>query len=616
MVFDLLLILYVVGCLLGLWFIFQDAGVQSWKALIPIYNIVVWIHVCGKSWKWYVYFLIPAINVFTFLLLVVETAKCYRRYGFWEQTLAVLFPFIYLPFLGINKRLSYTHPSKLPPYKISQGRDWLEAIVFALVAAVIIRGNIFEFYNIPSSSMEKSLMTGDYLMVSKMAYGPRNAMTPFSFPLVHNVLPLTKGNVESYLRWPQLPYHRYPGLGKVKRFDATVFNYPDGDTVCTAFQSNRSYHDLVRKYGRERVMTDREHFGKVKARPVSKKENFIKRTIGLPGETLEIRDRAVYINGECIQTPKDAQFTYIVRMHDNTWAFMQSLTQVGMNVSPQQAQAMKLKEDAKVFAKYGVSQEDWLVSNYYMYLPVDSAQLETILNYRDYWSIDVLHPFKGATQPFLARLAPDYGVSVNETEYTQRDMQLQQNLQQMTSELLAQGMSQEILVNTQQYYTLPLTEEKFNLLLKDPAIADITPVVAFSGYSGLDLFPHATGYSWSVDNLGPVTIPAKGKSIGLDKDNVELYRRAIVNYEHNTLLVRGDTVFINGKRANAYTFKMDYYWEMGDNRHNSVDSRYWGFVPEDHIVGKATWIVWSKDKEKASFPRVRWNRTMRHASRY
>lgn len=614
MLFDVLLILYVAGCLLGLWLVFRDAGVEPWKALIPVYNIVVWIRVCGKGWKWYVYFLIPAINVFTFLLLVVETAKCYRRYGFWEQTFAVVFPFVYLPLLGFSSKMRYTHPDALPPHKISQGRDWLDAIVFALVAAVIIRGNIFEFYNIPSSSMEKSLMTGDYLMVSKMAYGPRAAMTPLSFPLVHNVLPLTKGNVESYLRWPQLPYHRYHGIGKVERFDATVFNYPDGDTVCTAFQSNRSYHDLVRKYGRERVMGDRAHFGKVKARPVSKKENFIKRTIGLPGETLEIRDRSVYIDGRQVQTPKDAQFTYVICMRQGMQDFMQSLSAMG--VSPQQAQTMKFKEDAKVFAKYGVSQEDWLTSNYYMYLPVDSAQLQTILKYRQYWNIDVLHPLDGATQPYLARLAPDYGVCVNDIEYGQRDMQLQQNLHKMTGELLEQGVGQDLLVNAQQYYTLPLSEEKRTLLQKDPSIASVTPVVAYSGYSGLDLFPHVNGYSWSVDNFGPVTIPAKGKTIALNKDNVELYRRAIVNYEHNTLQVQGDNIFINGKPANTYTFKMDYYWEMGDNRHNSVDSRYWGFVPEDHIVGKATWIVWSKDKDKASFPRVRWNRVLRHASRY
>ena len=205
MIFDILLILYFVGVILGLWFVFKKTDIEPWKALIPIYNIVVWIKICGKSWRWYIYFIIPAINVFTFLLLVVETAKCFRRYNFWEQTFAVIFPWIYLPLLGLSK-FEYTNPKELPPHKISEARDWLDAIVFALVAAVIIRGNIVEFYKIPSSSMEKSLLVGDYLMVSKIAYGPRVPITPLSFPLVHNVLPLTNGQKESYLNSPNIIY--------------------------------------------------------------------------------------------------------------------------------------------------------------------------------------------------------------------------------------------------------------------------------------------------------------------------------------------------------------------------------------------------------------------------
>lgn len=616
--------MYMLGSVLGLWSVFKKAGVEPWKALIPIYNIVVWIRVCGKDWKWYIYFLIPAINVFTFLLLVVETAKCFRRYGFWEQTFAVILPFIYLPYLGFSKKMLYVNPAELPPHPISQGRDWLDAIVFALVAAVIIRGNMLEFYNIPSSSMEKSLMTGDYLMVSKLAYGPRVAMTPLSVPLVHNVLPGSKGQMESYLPWLQLPYHRYPGFGKVKRFDATVFNYPDGDTVCTAFQSNRSYHDLVRKYGRERVMSDPAHFGKVKARPINKKENFIKRTIGLPGETIEIRDRSVFINGQRIQTPKDAQFTYVIRTGQSMAQYMQSMSTMGVNA--QQAQMMKLENDWKIFQNYGISQEDWMNSNAYMYFPLDSTQLQAVLKYKNYFYMDVLKTditCSGkvdeslSSKPFLLRLAPDYGVCISDQEYAQRNYELQQQVQQLTAELMSLGVSEQTITVSQDYYTLPLSEAKLQDLLKaDASIASVTPIVSYEGYTGMELFPHATGYQWSVDNFGPVTIPAKGLTIQLTPQNVELYRRAIVNYEHNTLVVNGNSISINGKPAKSYTFQMDYYWEMGDNRHNSVDSRYWGFVPEDHIVGKASWIVWSKDKDKPSFRRARWNRVLRHASRF
>lgn len=612
MIYDILAILYFVGCIVGLWFIFKKAGEKPWAALIPIYNIVVWIRVVGKSWKWYVYCLIPAINFFTFLMLVVETAKTFRRYGFWEQTFGVICPWIYLPVLGLSKKMAYTNPAQLPPHKISEARDWLDSIVFAVIAAVVIRGYIFELYLIPSSSMEKSLLTGDRLMVSKIAYGPRVDMTPLSVPLVHNVLPLTQGRVESYLDWIQLPYHRFVGRGHVERFDATVFNYPDGDTVCTAFQSNRSYHDLVRKYGRQRVLTDVDHFGKIRVRPVNKKENFIKRTIGLPGETIQIVNRQVLIDGAPIETPAHAQFTYAVRTQQSLEDYISSMSAVG--ASPLDAQRMKYENDWKLFSTYGVSLEDWNNSTFYMYLPADSLQLQTIRQYDAWFNVDVLQPGDDPSKPFLVRLVPDYGVSNSEAELRQRDYELQQALGKMTSELVSCGMSETTIVNAQRYYTLPLPADRAQALAKDERIASVTPIVALEGYSGLDLFPHHAGYAWSVDNFGPVQIPAKGLTVPLNEETLPLYRRAIADFEHNTVSVEGGQVYINGEPATQYTFKMDYYWMMGDNRHNSADSRYWGFVPEDHIVGKAAWILSSKDKEQPRGKRIRWNRFMRRAS--
>ena len=515
MLYNIFALLYFVGCIAGLWLVFAKAGEKGWKALIPVYNIVVWIRVCGKDWHWYIYFLVPAINIFTFLLLVVETAKCFRRYNLLEQTIAVIVPWLYLPWLGMNKELAYTHPSKLPTRHISEARDWAEALIFALVAAVIIRGKVMEFYNIPSSSMEKSLLTGDYLMVSKIAYGPRATMTPLSFPLVHNVLPLTNGQVESYLKWIKMPYHRYPGLGKVKRYDATVFNYPDGDTVCTAFQSNWSYHDLARRFGRERVLQNNVvtpegylDMGKIRVRPVDKRENFIKRCIGLPGVDLKIIDRQVYINGKPIENPANYQFKY--RLYDN----------------------------GKVNIKHKL-----------------------------------------------------YELGVSEEDYT--------------------AASQQRFYTGANNFEIPLTNAMVQRLSQMPGIDSIVPVIAKSGDGSRELFPNDEQYNWSVDNFGPVHIPARGETVQLNSATLPFYRRIIEVYEGHTLNVSGDIILVDGKEAATYTFAMDYYWMMGDNRHNSVDSRYWGFVPEDHIVGKASRLVFSINKETH---KVRWNRIFRKAS--
>ena len=507
MLYDILLILYFAGTVLGLWFVFKKGGVAPWKAVVPVYNIVVWIKLCGKSWKWYIYFLVPAINVFTFLLLVVETAKVFRRYGFWEQTFAVVFPWIYLPLLGLKPGMEYHDPATEPPAKVSEGRDWLDAIVFAIIAAVIIRGNIFELYSIPSSSMEKSLLVGDHLLVSKLAYGPRVMETPLSLPLMHNMIPGTK--INSYLDWIHLPYHRYPGYSHVKRFDAVVFNFPAGDTTLCEFPGNEyTYYQALQE---GKTVGEDEYF----VRPSDKCTNYIKRCIGLPGETLQIVDHTVFIDGNALATPHDAQTTY-------------TITTNSIGIPPQYVM--------QELDKLGVSYDD----------------------------INAAGPYR----------IDSNGV------------------------LLA--------------YNMPLTKRMArDLSFKEAGryiVMDTMPALKDKSY-----FPNDGGRSQSVDNYGPVHIPAKGEVLTLNDSTLPYYRRVITAYEHNTLEVRGGKIYINGEQTDTYTCKQDYYWMMGDNRHNSQDSRFWGFVPEDHIVGKARWVLWSWDKDHKS---IRKGRLLKNAGAY
>ena len=479
------------------WQLFEKAGRHGWQTLIPFYNLYIFLQIIKKPLWWYLLLLVPFLNVFMYMLMLVELAKCFNRFKLWEQFLAVVVPYIYLPYLGFQADMPYVDPDERPEIKKGIVREWTDAIIFAVVAATIIRTFLIEAYTIPTSSMEKSLLVGDYLFVSKISYGPKIPNTPLSFPFVHHTLPLTT-SVKSYVEWIKLPYYRFPGFGGVERNDAVVFNYPEGDTVSTRFQSNVSYYTLVKQYGRNRVWTDKQNFGEIVVRPVDKRENYVKRCIAMAGDTLKIVDQQVYINGKAVVNPERLQYQYKVQTD-------------GTSINPR------------------------------------------IL---DRWNITV-----GTRTSVPGQ------------------------------------------------FVFLLTPEAKKELEKLPIVKSIEVITEPSGKWNPDIFPHDSRFSWNRDNFGPVYIPRKNVPIPLTVENLPLYERLIVTYEGNELDVEGDVIKINGMEVTQYTPRMDYYWMMGDNRHNSADSRFWGFVPEDHIVGKAEFIWLSLNKDKSLLDgKIRWNR--------
>jgi len=497
---NLLLIIIFLFFPVFAWKNFEKAGHQGWFSAIPVYNYYIWLKIIEKPIWWFIFLAIPFFNVFMLMLMVVEMVKTYGKNGLGEQIIAVLFPYLYLPWLGFSASEKYVPLSVRPKLVKTTSREWIDAILFAVIAASIIRMFIFEMYTIPTSSMEKSLLVGDFLLVSKVSYGPKVPNTPISFPFVHHTLPLTN-DTKSFLEWIKLPYYRFPGFTTIKHEDVVVFNYPDGDTVALKIPDD-SYYRLVREYGWTRVNSEPETFGKIIARPVDKRENYIKRCIGLPGDTLQIIDQQVYINKKPQTTPIHSQSSYRVR--------------------------------------------------------TDGSR-------------------------FNSKLLSDLDI---------------------TEDILPEGDDGN--------FFLTLTKSTAEKMKQFPFVQMVEKEVAPRQRGSADVFPYDSTLLWNRDNYGPIWIPKAGASVQLNTKNIELFKRIICNYENNKLVIKGDKIFINDKETRSYTFKMDYYWMMGDNRHNSADSRYWGFVPIDHIVGKASYVWLSLDKNKSLFGgKIRWSRMFR-----
>lgn len=480
------------------WKLFKKAGYESFYSIIPYYNLYILLKIvnCNKWW-WYLLLALPYINFFSIMMIFIDLAKTFGRFKIWEIVCAAVVPFIFFPIVSIQGS-EYNDPRVKGFPKKSTLREWVDSIAWAVLAALIIRTFIFEAYTIPSSSMEKSLLVGDYLVVSKIGYGPRIPNTPLSFPFVHHTLPWSK-TAKSYIENPQLPYKRLPGTTTIKRNDPIVFNFPAGDTVSEVYQSNVTYYQLVRYFGKEKVMNDKKQFGNIITRPVDKRENYVKRLIGMPGDTLQIIDGIVYINGEVGEQPEEMQHNYIVKISSD-------------NINP------KILEKYNITEGYRTANHDELIFNMTAKIAEEFKKLPFVV------SIE-------------RRIAP-VGTEISE-----------------------------------------------------------------------DIFPNDTTYfKWNADNFGPIVIPQEGVTVKISPENIALYDRIIRAYEHNDMKIKNGKIYINGKETDEYTFQMNYYWMMGDNRHNSQDSRFWGYVPEDHIVGKPVFVWLSIDKNSG---KIRFNKTFR-----
>ena len=433
----------------------------------------------------------------------------------------VVIPFIFDAY--ITKKIPWTWWKKSKNKAVVSVMSWVDAIVFAGVAVYFVNLFFFQNYVIPTSSLEKSLLVGDYLFVSKMSYGARIPQTPLHLPMTQHTIPGL--NCKSYLEWPQWEYKRVKALGEVQLNDIVVFNFPAGDSVAVnvpaediyrlSYQAGkeltnpidfsnldaaqqRMVYDHYYQVGRKYLNENKAMYGEIVARPVDRRENYVKRCVGLPGQTLEIKDRVVYLDGVANKEPDNVQYRYWVKVNK------------------------PIPED--LAHELGISQED-----------------------------------------------------------------------------LAYYFAQE------KAYNIPLTEKAKAALLARKDIVSSIEYVPGDDAGGLYPVNKLTG--WTTDNYGPLWIPKKGETIDLTLDNLPMYERCIHAYEGNDLQVKDGKIYINGKETNQYTFQMDYYWMMGDNRHNSADSRFWGFVPEDHIVGKPIFIWLSLDPDRGWFDgKIRWNR--------
>jgi len=606
----LLLFLMVLIYFLSFWKIFEKNGRKKWEGFVPVYNIYVWLKIIKKPWWWLFFFPIPFVNLIVAIGCNVETARLFGKYTVKDSLLMILFPWYYIPYLAFDKSNTVVKPtdwtnnkdreerkwhdqitlffiapvvghalyivsrlfgSKDKPNKKTMAADWTNALGFAIVAASIIRSLFFEAFTIPTGSMEKTMRIGDYLFVNKIKYGAKLPQTPISIPFVHNRIPLTF--IPSYVDWFSSDYRRLPGYGEIKRGDIMVFNWPVGDSVIVhegviahdyyailrnqafincvrdlkAFDNNginlsaERYEKLESKYlnaARKKLISGGgltqspvgpiDKTGGIATLPIDKKENYIKRCVAVGGDTLEIVNNLLLINGKAEKQKDEVIFNYNFYFKPGSYI-------------PQD----KILEDFEI---YNDQHTRFNIENKYV------SEIDT--SFKD-------------SMAYTKKLVAFSKEQITCSPKTAKMLTRYSGLDSMGQDIHPRGFDYSIYG---QYYPY---------------------------------FPNHPDFNWSRDNYGPLIVPKKGWSVSLNDSTWTLYKRVIEVYEGNDIgiNVSGDFL-INNKIENQYTFKQNYYWLMGDNRHGSADSRCWGFVPEDHVVGTASFVWFSKHPEIG----IRWSR--------
>ncbi len=495
----------------GLFGIFRKAGEQGWKAFVPVLNVLTWLDLIGRPRWWVVFFLIPVLNFVMGIGIVLDLVRSFGKHNFGAQLASVLFPYIYFPYLGFVDKAEYKgkwmeikekEPSK------SGVREWLDAILFAGTAALVIRIFLIEAFMIPTTSMEGSLLAGDFLFVSKFHYGVRLPMAPVSVPFVHNTMPWSSSS-KSFAN-VSLPYSRLPGLKKVKRNEIVVFNYPADD-----------------------IYPDVPELGEIEI--TSMKQNYIKRCVAVAGDTFQIKDQVILIDGQPSWQGENVQHTY-----DVSGIYPKLLSDFGFRYE---------QGNPNNNVQPGIIEGTWRVEM----SDKRAAELKA-----KYPTVQLDKPIKNADRTLMELGYRSGGDRVDYRIEMQRRMG-----------------------NKIEAKSVPFPKR-----------------------------PDLPEYLWTVDNFGPIWIPKEGETIDLTLENLPVYERVIDVYEDHDLEIKGTQIFIDGQPATTYTFEMDYYFMMGDNRHQSLDSRFWGFVPEDHIIGRPWFVLFSVEGG------IRWDRTFSGVGRW